>query len=73
MSEARHLVTVWNPPYASDAMDEHLAVVFGRASRAGQSKIPHCPRAAYGVLEQRRAIGNCPRPNGYENGSNRID
>jgi len=27
MTLPHHLVTVWNPSYASDAMDEHLAVL----------------------------------------------
>jgi len=27
MSESHHLVTVWNPSYAQDAMDEHLGVL----------------------------------------------
>ena len=30
----RHLVTVWNPSYAQDAMDEHLAVLIDWAGRA---------------------------------------
>ena len=29
----RHLVTVWNPSYARDAMDEHLRVLRGWGSR----------------------------------------
>lgn len=29
----RHLVTVWNPSYAKDAMEEHLAVLLGWAQR----------------------------------------
>ena len=29
-----HLVTVWNPSYASDAMDEHLRVLLDWAGRA---------------------------------------
>ena len=27
----RHLVTVWNPSYAEDAMEQHLAVLLERA------------------------------------------
>ena len=27
MTPARHLVTVWNPSYADDAMDAHLRVL----------------------------------------------
>ena len=27
VTEARHLVTVWNPSYANDAMDAHLRVL----------------------------------------------
>jgi hypothetical protein len=30
MSGARHLVGVWNPSYADDVMDAHLAVLLGR-------------------------------------------
>jgi hypothetical protein len=33
-SEPHHLVTVWNPSYAQDAMDEHLAVLIDWAGRA---------------------------------------
>ena len=34
MTLPRHLVTVWNPSYAQDAMDEHLAVLIDWAGRA---------------------------------------
>ena len=70
-----HLVTVWNPSYASDAMDEHLAVLIDCAGRAqaGQAEISHSSRATYGVSDNGRATGNCPGTNGYENGSNRFD
>ena len=34
MTLPHHLVTVWNPSYASDAMDEHLAVLIDWAGRA---------------------------------------
>lgn len=34
MTEARHLLTLWNPSYASDAMDEHLRVLLDWAGRA---------------------------------------
>ena len=33
-SESHHLLTLWNPSYAADAMDEHLAVLIDWASRA---------------------------------------
>ena len=33
-SRPHHLLTVWNPSYASDAMDEHLAVLIDWAGRA---------------------------------------
>ena len=37
----RHLVTVWNPSYAKDAMEEHLAVLLGWAQRveSGEASI----------------------------------
>ena len=31
---ARHLVTVWNPSYAADAMDEHLRILLEWSARA---------------------------------------
>ena len=31
MTSPRHLVTVWNPSYADDAMEQHLAVLLHRA------------------------------------------
>ena len=34
MTAPHHLVTVWNPSYAQDAMDEHLAVLIDWAGRA---------------------------------------
>jgi hypothetical protein len=34
MTQARHLVTVWNPSYADDAMDAHLRVLLRSAERA---------------------------------------
>ena len=34
MTLPHHLVTVWNPSYAQDAMDEHLAVLIDWAGRA---------------------------------------
>ncbi|CAN5303740.1 hypothetical protein BH23GEM4_BH23GEM4_25340 [soil metagenome] len=34
MSGPRHLVSVWNPSYAADAMDAHLACLLGWAERA---------------------------------------
>jgi hypothetical protein len=34
MSTPRHLVSVWNPSYAQDAMDAHLEVLLGWAERA---------------------------------------
>ncbi|MDB4909071.1 MAG: hypothetical protein JWO05_3855 [Gemmatimonadetes bacterium] len=32
MSDALHLVTVWNPAYANNAMEEHLGVLLGLAA-----------------------------------------
>lgn len=40
MSESHYLVTVWNPPYASDAMDEDLA---GRIDWAGRAQAGQRP------------------------------
>jgi len=34
MTPTRHLLTLWNPSYASDAMDEHLRVLLDWAGRA---------------------------------------
>jgi hypothetical protein len=34
MTLPHHLLTVWNPSYATDAMDEHLAVLIDWAGRA---------------------------------------
>ena len=36
----RHLLTVWNPSYADDAMDEHLRVLldWARRHRAGDAE-----------------------------------
>jgi hypothetical protein len=34
MAPTRHLLTLWNPSYASDAMDEHLRVLLDWAGRA---------------------------------------
>lgn len=34
MSATRHLVAVWNPAYARNAMEEHLAVLLGHAGEA---------------------------------------
>ena len=31
----RHLLAVWNPSYANDAMEEHLAILLARAAAAG--------------------------------------
>lgn len=33
MSELQHLVSVWNPAVAADAMEAHLAILLGRAGR----------------------------------------
>ena len=33
MTLPHHLVTVWNPSYAQDAMDEHLGVRLSRIDR----------------------------------------
>jgi hypothetical protein len=30
-----HLVAVWNPSYANDAMEEHLAILLRQANAAG--------------------------------------
>ena len=32
----RHLVTVWNPQYAPEAMDQHLGILLDRARRRGE-------------------------------------
>jgi hypothetical protein len=37
MPAPRHLVTVWNPSYAADAMDAHLRVLLRQAADAGAS------------------------------------
>jgi hypothetical protein len=39
-TQPRHLVTVWNPSYADDAMDDHLRVLLGwvRRFRAGEAE-----------------------------------
>jgi hypothetical protein len=32
-SQTHHLLTLWNPSYAADAMDEHLSVLLDWAGR----------------------------------------
>jgi hypothetical protein len=36
----RHLVSVWNPAYAVDAMDAHLSVLVERAPAHRRGEIP---------------------------------
>jgi hypothetical protein len=36
---SRHLVTVWNPSYAEDAMEQHLAVLLERARKAAKGQL----------------------------------
>lgn len=36
----RHLVAVWNPSYAKDAMEEHLAVLLHHATRVREERRP---------------------------------
>jgi len=39
MSATRHLLTVWNPSYATDAMDEHLKVLLAWGERAAKGVV----------------------------------
>jgi hypothetical protein len=38
MTEMRHLLTVWNPSYAADPLDEHLRILLEWARRYGQGE-----------------------------------
>ncbi|HEX9165352.1 MAG TPA: hypothetical protein VF862_05550 [Gemmatimonadales bacterium] len=40
MKPPRHLLTVWNPSYADDSMDQHLEVLLRWASRWREQKAP---------------------------------
>jgi hypothetical protein len=40
MTVPHHLVTLWNPSYAADAMDEHLRVLLGWAGRWQREEVP---------------------------------
>src|SRR5918996_2718564 len=37
--QPRHLVALWNPSYAADAMQEHLRILLDRAERADRNEI----------------------------------
>ena len=37
--QLKHLVSVWNPSYAADAMDAHLAVLLALAQRHAQGQL----------------------------------
>ncbi len=41
MTQARHLVTVWNPSYADDALDAHLRVLLRSAAGQGGEEEPY--------------------------------
>jgi hypothetical protein len=49
-----HLLTLWNPSYAADAMDEHLSVLLDWAGRGGAVVDP-----------VRRLLGACGTSGGW--------
>lgn len=50
-----HLLTLWNPSYAADAIDEHLALLLDWAGRGGRGEAPDDTSA---VLEELRRLNN---------------
>lgn len=47
MPESRHLLTVWNPAYAEDALDAHLRVLLRWAERSRDDSDPVTPDDVY--------------------------
>ena len=39
MSKPLHLLTVWNPSYASDAMEDHLTLLLDQARAGGNDQV----------------------------------
>jgi hypothetical protein len=61
MTQVRHLVTVWNPSYADDAMDAHLRVLLRSAeqARTGQG-VGNAANAAHASDAEGAGSGEAP-------------
>lgn len=63
----RHLLTLWNPSYADDAMEQHLAVLLDRARRAAAGELsPNERYVWWGKVRSQHRLQRAPHQDDIE-------